>query len=463
MDKHLHKVIVLFRTESDRHAYSPTISSFGIWSLEFLFYAISTNKGWNRCFDTSTLQIARRCDCWSASETSLRSESNRQLYSYIPSPLTPRRPIQLSNFLLLLYQKDVENHPAFLLLLTLAVHPNPTLDYDRMSVMSRMLPEDMWTSSHEIAANIRALEELADMIRRADSMPVDDLEHTELEQARLRSSTGAGYGQNGPNQVLQPHTTPGPAEALFDHDQETSLPGPAYRVDGIEYNGDDDDDDRTSVASWISGRVWIPSELGQNDNHTYGLSAGAGDSEEQRSSSQWPASNTERDERLLRSPSMPYSVAAEYDTRSEQFTDSFEIEREATHVNPDQNGRDSTFWPSLNMMLDERPLLSLSSSSSSSSSSVPCSDTVDSCSEQFMNPEEQSQWRTPSRAREYNHGDQPAVPPWVFTNAISGGYRLPPLFMPFTDTVHDSEEFDFDVISDAASVCSIGGGVWMGD
>lgn len=87
--------------------------------------------------------------------------------------------------------------PAFLLLLTLAVHPNPTLDYDRMSVMSRMLPEDMWTSSHEIAANIRALEELADMIRRADSMTVDDLEHTELEQARLRSSTGAGYGQNG--------------------------------------------------------------------------------------------------------------------------------------------------------------------------------------------------------------------------------------------------------------------------
>ncbi|KAJ9195458.1 hypothetical protein DTO164E3_6771 [Paecilomyces variotii] len=437
MDKHLHKVIVLFRTESDRHGYRV-------------------------CFDTSTLQIARRCDCWSASETSLRSESNRQLYSYIPSPLTPRQPIQVFDFLLLLYQ-DVQNHPALLLLLTLAAHPNLTLDYNRMSVMSRMLPEDMWTTSDEVAVNIRALVQLAEMIRGADSMTVDDLEHIELEQARVQSLTGAGYGQNGPNQVLQPHTTPGPAEPLFDHDRETSHPGPAYRVDGTEYNGDDDDDDdRTSVASWISGRVWIPSELEQNDDHTYSLSAGAGDSDEDISSSQWSASNTERDERLLRSPSMPYSVAAEYDTRSEQFTDSFEIEREATHVNPDQNGRDSAFWPSLNMILDERPLSSLSSSSSSSSS-VPCSDTVESCSEQFMNPEEQSQWRTPSRAREYNHGDQPAVPPWVITSAISGGYRLPPLFMPFTDTVHGSEEFDFDVISDAASVCSIGGGVWMGD
>lgn len=87
--------------------------------------------------------------------------------------------------------------PALILLLTLAAHPNLTLDYNRMSVMSRMLPEDMWTTSDEVAVNIRALVQLAEMIRGADSMTVDDLEHIELEQARVQSLTGAGYGQNG--------------------------------------------------------------------------------------------------------------------------------------------------------------------------------------------------------------------------------------------------------------------------
>lgn len=90
--------------------------------------------------------------------------------------------------------------PALLLLLTLAAHPNLTLDYNRMSVMSRMLPEAMWTTNYEIAANMRSLVQLADMVQRADSMTVDDLEHIELEQARLRSSTGAGYGRNGKTQ-----------------------------------------------------------------------------------------------------------------------------------------------------------------------------------------------------------------------------------------------------------------------
>lgn len=77
--------------------------------------------------------------------------------------------------------------PAFLLLLTIAAHPDLTLDYSRMSTLSRVFPEAMWTTEEEIGINIRALIQLAGMIRRGDSHMVN------LD----RTGVGEGDSHNG--------------------------------------------------------------------------------------------------------------------------------------------------------------------------------------------------------------------------------------------------------------------------
>ncbi|GAD92666.1 hypothetical protein PVAR5_1259 [Paecilomyces variotii No. 5] len=258
--------------------------------------------------------------------------------------------------------------PAFLLLLTIAAHPDLTLDYSRMSILSRLFPEVMWTTEEEIGRNIRALVHLADVTSRADSHMVN-LERTGPGQAHAQAWTGAGSGHNDRNHVPPSPTPAMSGGPLFAHDQETSLPLSDDRyTDGT----DDDGDDCSSMASWISGRVWIPLDPGEDDDHT--------------------------------------DVGA---------ADTSELEWASTRTNPGSPHR-----PTLNMILDERP--------PQLSSSAALSGLVqhDACSEYFIYSERERDWAAVSR--------------W--------------------DLNHTSpREINFNRDGDSASVCSIGGGVWMGD
>lgn len=81
--------------------------------------------------------------------------------------------------------------PAFLLLLILAAHPELTLDYGRMSSLSRLLPDPaMWTTDEEIDASIHALVQLAGAVRRLENLTIDGFENNRIEQ---RWPTDAGF------------------------------------------------------------------------------------------------------------------------------------------------------------------------------------------------------------------------------------------------------------------------------
>lgn len=171
------------------------------------------------------------------------------------------------------------------------------------------------------------------------------------------------------------------------------------------------------MASWISGRVWIPSDPDEDDDHTDGFLTGAGDSDEEVSDSSGP-------------------------------------EWASTDTNPG-----SPRGPILDMILDECP------TQLSSSASLPESVQHHACSEYCIEPGERPEWAAPSGMWDSNyrgHGPELAQHHACSEYFINSGARRDWAALGVLN--HSGHrESNLDRFCDSASVCSIGGGVWMGD